>query len=109
MKSRPALLATRGRSRETVYKVGIGETGEYAVADASGGRRGFGALASDPDAGDFPVVREILWGDPPRVDGLAGFQVRKTRTIPRDSREWLFFAGERAGSCSHADSESMRP
>src|SRR6266403_4900943 len=58
-----------------VNQVGVGELENDAIADASGGSQGFGAVASDPDAGDFAIGPGKFRGDAVEVDRFAGVQV----------------------------------
>src|SRR5882724_6187061 len=69
------LGAFADEAQAPVDQVGIGELENYAVADASGGAQGFGAIAGDPHAGDFPVGPGKFCGDAVEVDGFAGVQI----------------------------------
>src|SRR5229473_3691911 len=87
-----------------VDQVGIGELENHAVADASGGAQGFGAVAGDPYAGDFSIGPGKFCGHTVEVDGFAGVQVAK------DADEFLevfeggrFFAEDAAGAVAAAD------
>src|SRR3989475_6404671 len=60
-----------------VDQVGVSELEDHAVADASGGAQGFGAVAGDPDAGGFAAGPREFRGDAVEVDGFAGVQVAK--------------------------------
>src|SRR5882724_3154539 len=89
-----------------VDQVGIGELENYAVADASGGAQGFGAIAGDPDAGDFPVGPGKFCGDAVEVDGFAGVQ------IAEDADEFFeifesggLLAEDAAGAIAAADAQ----
>src|SRR6266404_4678 len=58
-----------------VDQVGVGKLENDAIADASGGSQGFGAVASDPDARDFAIGPGKFRGDAVEVDRFAGVQV----------------------------------
>src|SRR5882724_2630664 len=89
-----------------VDKVGIGELENHAVADAAGSAQGFGAVAGDPNAGNFAIGPGKFCGDAVEVDGFAGVQVAK------DADEFFeifesgwFFAENAPGAVTTADSE----
>src|SRR5216684_7255556 len=51
------------KAEAPVDQVGVGKLEDHAVADASGGAQGFGAVAGDPDAGDFAADPGKFCGD----------------------------------------------
>src|SRR5258708_37813691 len=69
------LCAFADEAEAPVDQVGVGELEDDAVADASRGAQGFGAVAGDPDAGNFAIGPGKFGGDAVEVDGSAGVQV----------------------------------
>src|SRR5258708_1282969 len=69
------LGAFADEAQAPVDQVGIGELENHAVADAPGGAEGFGAIAGNPDAGNFPIGPGKFCRDAVEVDGFAGVQI----------------------------------
>src|SRR2546427_3171027 len=89
-----------------VDQVGVSELEDHAVADASGGAQGFGAVAGDPDAGGFAAGPREFRGYAVEIDGFAGVQVAE------DTDEFLevfersgFLAEDAAGAVATADAK----
>src|SRR2546427_5529103 len=89
-----------------VDQVGVSELEDHAVADASGGAQGFGAVAGDPDAGGFAAGPREFRGDAIEIEGFSGVQVAE------DANKFLdiferggFLAEDAAGAVPAADAE----
>src|SRR5439155_1492731 len=85
-------------------EVGIGELQDYAIADASGGAQGFGAVTSDPDRRRAGIGPRKTRFDAIEVHGVAGVQG------PEDAHKFLesfegggLFAKDAAGTVATAD------
>src|SRR5260370_2075070 len=87
-------------------QVGVRKLKDHAVADASRGAQGFGAVAGDPNAGNFTIGPGKFCGDAVEIDGFAGVQVAedadKFLQVFEGSR---FFAKDAAGAVGRADAE----
>ena len=91
-------------------QVRVGKLENHAVADASGGAQGLGAVAGDPDAGNFAIGPGKLCGDAIEVDRFAGVQ------IAEDADELLevferggFFPQHAAGAVAAPDAQFHAP
>src|SRR3989475_9193007 len=89
-----------------VDQVGVSELEDHAVADASGGAQGFGAVAGDPDAGGFAAGPREFRGDAVEVDGFAGVQVAEdaNKFLEIFERSGLL-AEDAAGAVAAADAK----
>src|SRR5882724_10326988 len=104
------LGAFADEAQAPVDQVGIGELEDDAVADASGGAEGFGAVAGDPDAGNFAIGPGKLCGHAIEIDRFAGVQVAE------DADEFLevfecggFFPQHAAGAVAAPDAQFHAP
>src|SRR6266446_5391594 len=87
-------------------QVGIGELENHAVADASSGAEGFGAVAGDPDAGDFASGPGKFCGDAVEINGFAGVQIAKDADeFGEIFKRGGFLAEDAAGTVTAADAK----
>src|SRR5207245_7497264 len=89
-----------------IDEVRIGELENHAVAYATGSAQGFGAIAGNPDAGNFAAGPGEFCRDAVEVDGFAGVEIAKDADKLLEVFERSgFLAEDAAGAVTPADAE----
>src|SRR6266436_2051239 len=94
------------KTEAPIDQVGVGELENHTVADASSGAEGFGAVAGDPDAGEFASGPGKFCGDAVEINGFAGVQIAKDADeFGEIFKRGGFLAEDAAGTVTAADAK----